>query len=91
MNYFCRNASWLNKLNILGIFDNEICEIIKYFQENLVCSVGNYIIEVNNKNTRTRCEICSKLARKTPERCPLALGIVLVSFLLTLNIFHTLF
>ena len=29
---------------------------------------GNYLFKVNNKNTRTRCEICSKLTIKTPER-----------------------
>ena len=29
---------------------------------------GNYMFKVNNKNTRTRCKICSKLT-KTPERC----------------------
>ena len=27
-----------------------------------------YLLKVNNKNTRTRCEICSKLTIKTPER-----------------------
>ena len=37
---------------------------------------GNCMFKVNNRNTRTRCEICSKC---------------LVSLLLTLNIFHTLF
>ena len=30
---------------------------------------GNYMFKVNNRNTRTRCEICSKLTIKTPERC----------------------
>ena len=29
--------------------------------------VGNYMFKVNNRNTRTRCEICSKLTTKTPE------------------------
>ena len=29
---------------------------------------GNYIFKVNNRNTRTRCEICSELTIKTPER-----------------------
>ena len=35
-----------------------------------VCSspAGNYMFKVNNRNTRTRCEICSKLTIKTPER-----------------------
>ena len=29
---------------------------------------GNHMFEVNNRNTRTRCEICPKLAIKIPER-----------------------
>ena len=29
--------------------------------------VGIYMFKVNNRNTRTRCEICSKLTIKTPE------------------------
>ena len=29
---------------------------------------GNYMFQVNNRNIRTRCEICSKLTIKTPER-----------------------
>ena len=28
---------------------------------------GNYMFKVNNKITRTRCEICSKLTIKIPE------------------------
>ena len=28
-----------------------------------------YLFKVNNRNTRKRCKICSKLAIKTPERC----------------------
>ena len=27
------------------------------------------MFKVNNRNTRTRCETCSKLTVKTPERC----------------------
>ena len=49
---------------------------------------GIYVLKVN-KNTRTRCEICSKLTIKTPERQNDAIGAVLVFLLLTLNIFHT--
>ena len=30
--------------------------------------VGNYMFKVNNRNTRTRRKICSKLTIKTPER-----------------------
>ena len=28
----------------------------------------NYMFKINNRNTRTRCEICSKLTIETPER-----------------------
>ena len=73
---------------------------------------GIYLLKVGNRNTRTRCEICSKLTITTPERCffwSLFLiklqtwrsttllkegsnaGVVLVSLLLTLNIFKDLF
>ena len=41
-----------------------------------------YLFKVNNRNTKKSCEICSKLIIKT---------VVLVSFLLTFNIFHTFF
>ena len=30
-------------------------------------SARNYRFKVNNRNTKTRCEICSKLTIKTPE------------------------
>ena len=30
--------------------------------------VGIYLIKVNNRSTRSRCEICSKLTIKTSER-----------------------
>ena len=35
---------------------------ISYYPEDI------YLLKVNNRNTRTRCEICSKLTIKTPER-----------------------
>ena len=28
---------------------------------------GNYMFKVDNRNTRARCKICSKLTIKTPE------------------------
>ena len=28
-----------------------------------------FLVKVNNRNTRARCEICSKLTIKIPERC----------------------
>ena len=33
---------------------------------------GNYMFKVNNRNTRTRCEICSKLTVKDNRTTPLA-------------------
>ena len=33
----------------------------------LMYPVGNYKLKVNDRNTRTRCEIFSKLTIKTPE------------------------
>ena len=47
-----------------------------------------YSFKVNNRNTRKRCEICSKLTTKTPERRQWRCSGV---FLLTLNIFLTFF
>ena len=38
------------------------------FFELLAFTAGIYLLKVNNINTRTRCEICSKLKIKTPER-----------------------
>ena len=48
-------------------------------------TAGNYMFKVNNRNSRTRRKICSKLTIKIPERHQL------LSSLLTLNIFHSLF
>ena len=36
------------------------------FGNNSHFPAGNYMFKVNNGNTRTRCEICSKLTIKTP-------------------------
>ena len=46
---------------------------------------GNCMFKVNNRNTRTRCEICLKLVNKKDTS-----GLALVSLLLNFNIFHTL-
>ena len=49
-------------------------------------SAGINLLKVNKRNNgTTRCEMCSKFTIKTP------IGVVLVSFLLTLNKFHTFF
>ena len=41
---------------------------------------GNHMFNVNNRNTRTSCEICSKLTIKTPERCQWCCSGVFVNF-----------
>ena len=38
--------------------------ILKPFQLD---PAGNYMFKVNNRNTRTRCETCSKLTKEIPE------------------------
>ena len=74
-----------------GVFRTSLCKIfafkshgkfMKKFSRNLF---GIYLLKVNNRNTRTRCEIYSELTIKD------TIGVVLVSLLLTLNIFHALF
>ena len=43
-----------------------ICDIVTNSANE--SATGIYLLKVNNKNTRTRREICSKLTIKTPER-----------------------
>ena len=50
-------ARYLNN-QIADIGTNELCNI----------PAGNSMFKVNNRNTRTRCEICLKLTIKIPER-----------------------
>ena len=43
----------------------------RVYYKNLISGaipVGLYLLKVNNRNTRTWCEICSKLTIKTTER-----------------------
>ena len=47
---------------------------------------GSYMFKVNNRNTRTRCEICSKLTIKLTLYC-----YKVNTLLLTLNLIRTLF
>ena len=44
----------------------QIVKLFLCFFEMEYISVGIYLLQVNNRNTRTRCEICSKLTIKTP-------------------------
>ena len=38
-----------------------------YYSARFIYPAVNYMFKVNNRNTRTVCEICSKLTIKTPE------------------------
>ena len=49
---------------------------------------NNYMFKVNNRNTRIRCKICSKLTIKTPKRRHWRLsGVFIINFKHILNIF----
>ena len=41
--------------------------VFKYVNASIT-PAGIYLLKVNNRNTRTRCEICSKLTVKIPEQ-----------------------
>ena len=42
--------------------------LISLLQTSIGLPTNIYLFKVNNRNTRKRCEICSKLTTKTPER-----------------------
>ena len=52
--------------NIRGTWDPEIFRLTHDPLENSFCS-GIYLLKVNYRNTRTRCEICSALTIKALE------------------------
>ena len=66
-----------------------VAKSISWILEKKSFPAGIYLLKVNNRKTRTRCEICSKSTIKTAERCHWRRSGVFL--LLTLNIFHTLF
>ena len=60
----------MSLLLILRRFNTKVSRF--KFKHAGACGIGNpagiYLLEVNKRNTRTRCEICSKLTIKIPER-----------------------
>ena len=75
-------------LGILGIIYHENLQALN--------TTNIYLFKVNNKSFRKKCEICSSLTIKTPERRRSGVFIVNLEhislfLLLTLNIFHTIF
>ena len=63
-----REKIW-NEIKWINIILQNIILMVEIPSRVLVYPVGIYLLKVNNRNTRTRCEICSKLTIKTPERC----------------------
>ena len=56
------------------MLQTEVCQCVTILHRNIHLEIipndpgGIYRLKVNNRNTRTRCEICLKLTIKTPER-----------------------
>ena len=46
----------------------------------LTIPAGMYLLKFKNRNTRARCEICSKLTIKTPERRWRCSGVSIANF-----------
>ena len=68
MPYNLKDLNFLKqKMNVSGQKIDSIQ--VKINHTNFICfSVGIYLLRVNKRNTKTRCEICSKLTIKIPER-----------------------
>ena len=55
-------------LNMTGFMDLSLTSNTYTNAKIRIYPVGIYLLKGNNENYRTRCEICSKLKKKTPER-----------------------
>ena len=60
----CKNEAKLNECVKKNVYQSVVTCIFV----SRSFPAGNCMFKVNNRNTRTRCEICSKLTIKTPER-----------------------
>ena len=75
-----QKGSYYNLLWQLYTFHQKIRTTIRLLKKSLfeyfTFPAGIYLLNVNNRNTRTRCEICSKLTIKMPHRrhCHCRLG-----------------
>ena len=69
---FVTSVTFLSLLQPLRFFDKTLRVSDVHFQGVQKCQIrnkpaSNGMFKVNNRNTRTRCEICSKLTIKIPE------------------------
>ena len=55
-------------MNIGNFFTKITFCVSIFFSEIMFLPANIYLLKVNNRNTRKRCEICSRLKLKTPER-----------------------
>ena len=57
----------------IQVFQEHLLVVISeaHLEPSRTFPIGIYMFKVNNRNTRIRCEICSKLTIKTPETTPL--------------------
>ena len=58
---------YLKQISIQGLFDGII--LPNLFQKCVILA-GINLLKVDDRNIRTRCEICSKLTIKTQEQRP---------------------
>ena len=61
----------IENCNSVGAGAHNVGKVVPFwlkFDPNFTNITGIYLLKVNNRNTRTRCEICSKLTIKIPER-----------------------
>ena len=71
----CKNNQYESKIYYGELQKNNLYRALVLYQtwkiQKYLLSVipaNIYLFKVNNKNTRKRCQICSKLTIKTPER-----------------------
>ena len=49
-------------------------------EKNMIFPVGIYLLKFNNRNTRTKCGICSELKITTPNQKDTRSGVFVVNF-----------
>ena len=83
---YCNSSFTLVKKSIIKVIRSDVNSLVAllikvYFfrtfinclpviVKNVIDPIGIYIFKVNNRNTRTRCEICSKLTIKNQINTP---------------------
>ena len=72
----CASRRCVGSVHYILLLGNVTSSLDKIFMSS-ICKTyesdtpaGNYLFKVNNRNTRARCETCSKLTIKTPKGLP---------------------